>query len=66
MRLGKRYSSDRLAAACKRAIAIGACSYKSIESILKNDRDRQPLPKQAETAIPDVHHSNVRGANYYR
>jgi len=66
MRLGKRYGQDRLEAACQRAMAIGACSYKSIESILKHDLDRQPLPKQAETATPAVHHVNVRGANYYQ
>ncbi len=65
MRLGKRYGDDRLEAACRRAIAIGACSYKSIESILKHDLDRQPLPKQPETATTDVHHVNVRGPNYY-
>jgi transposase len=66
MRLGKRYGADRLEAACRRAMAIGACSYKSIESILKHDLDRQPLPKQPETATPVVHHVNVRGPNYYQ
>jgi transposase len=65
MRLGKRYGDDRLEAACQRAIAIGACSYKSIESILKHDLDRQPLPKQPEMTTTDVHHVNVRGPNYY-
>jgi transposase len=65
MRLGKRYGAERLEAACRRAMAIGACSYKSIESILKHDLDRQPLPKQPETATPVVHHVNVRGPNYY-
>ena len=44
MRLGKRYGEDRLEAACRRALRIGACSYKSIESILKHDLDQQPLP----------------------
>jgi transposase len=66
MRLGKRYGADRLEAACRRAMAIGACSYKSIESILKHNLDRQPLPKQPETTTPVVHHVNVRGPNYYQ
>ena len=66
MRLGKRYGQDRLEAACLRATVMGACSYKSIESILKHNLDRQPLPKQAETVTPAVHHSNVRGPNYYQ
>ena len=65
MRLGKRYGADRLEAACRRAMAIGACSYKSIESILKHELDRQPLPQQPETTATDMHHVNVRGPNYY-
>jgi transposase len=64
MRLGKRYGDDRLEAACRWAIVIGACSYKSIESILKHDLDRQPLPDRpaATTAIT---HANIRGPQYY-
>jgi transposase len=65
MRLGKRYGAERLEAACRRAMAIGACSYKSIASILKHDLDRQPLPRQPEPAPPVVQHVNVRGPNYY-
>lgn len=66
MRLGKHYGADRLEAACRRAMAIGACSYKSIASILQHDLDRQPLPKPVETVTPVVHHVNVRGPNYYQ
>lgn len=66
MRLGKRYGEARLAAACQRAISIGSCSYKSIESILKHELDRQPLPGQTAAPAPDVHHVNVRGPKYYR
>src|SRR5262249_21232018 len=39
LRLGKSYGAERLEAACRRALTIGACSYKSIESILKNGLD---------------------------
>jgi transposase len=65
MRLGKHYGDDRLEAACHRAMAIGACSYKSIESILKHDLDRQPVPGKTQTALSDAHHVNVRGPRYY-
>ena len=65
MRLGKKHSDDRLEAACQRAVAIGACSYKSIDSILKNGLDRQPLPEPAETIQP-LEHPNIRGARYYQ
>ena len=64
MRLGKRYGEGRLEAACRRAICIGACSYKSIESILKHDLDQQPLPGPA-SAAPVITHGNIRGAQYY-
>src|SRR5499426_1654665 len=64
MRLGKSYGDERLEAACRRAIRIGACSYKRIESILKHDLDQQPLPGPP-AAAPVITHSNIRGAQYY-
>jgi len=65
MRLGKKFGEDRLEAACRRAVVIGGCSYKSIESILKNGLDRQPLPESIK-AIQPLEHPNIRGAQYYR
>jgi len=64
MRLGKSYGDERLEAACRRAIRIGACSYKRIESILKHDLDQQPLPGPP-AAAPVIPHGNIRGAQYY-
>ena len=64
MRLGKSYSPERLEAACQRALTLGACSYKSIESILKHGLDRQPLPQQPEVT-PSPYHANIRGPQYY-
>jgi hypothetical protein len=40
-RLAKNYGRERLEAACGRALAIGARSYSSVNSILKNNLDRQ-------------------------
>src|ERR671918_3246923 len=34
MRLDKRYSAERLEDACQRALTLGACADKSLESIL--------------------------------
>ena len=65
MRLGKSYGNDRLNAACERAVSLNTFSYKSIESILKNGLDRQPLPDPKEQDIATVCHDNVRGADYY-
>lgn len=65
MRLGKRYSPERLEAACARALRIKAYSFKSVESILKNGLDQQPLfLDQPENAPPLAHH-NIRGKHYY-
>lgn len=65
MRLGKQYGAERLEAACRRALAIGAASYRSVASILKQGLDRRPLP-EAPSPRPALTHLNVRGAHYYR
>jgi len=64
MRLGKHYGDARLEAACRRALALSACGYKSIESILKRGLDSAPLPTPATpTLTPE--HDNIRGPDYY-
>jgi transposase len=66
MRLARRYCPKRLEKACARALAIKAYSYKSIESILKNGLDQQPLLfEQIKESRPPTHH-NIRGKHYYR
>jgi transposase len=62
-RLGKGAGDVRLEAACRRALHFGACSYKSIKSILENQLDQQPLEQDLPLASPD--HPNVRGKDYY-
>ena len=64
LRLGKSYGPKRLEAACGRALLLGSCRYKSIESILKHGLDARPLPEQAELNIPEDH-DNIRGPSYY-
>ena len=64
MRLGKHYTTARLEAASRRALVIGSCSYKSVESILKNGLDRKPLPPTS-IDTPVIEHDNLRGADYY-
>jgi len=65
LRLGKRYSNERLEAACRRALAMNACSYRSIKSILENSLDRQALEPVESPAVHAEVHVNVRGAEYY-
>jgi transposase len=64
--LAKRYPQQRLEAACARAVALDACSYKSIKSILETGLDRQPLQPECTPESHKLVHANVRGATYYR
>jgi len=64
LRLAKTYGSQRLEAACERALEIGAQSYSSINSILKNRLDRHPRPEPAAEQ-PPTSHANIRGPGYY-
>jgi transposase len=61
--LVRKYTAERLEAACTRAMAIRAPTLKSVTNILKCGLDRQPplLP----TSTPLIEHENVRGADYY-
>jgi len=75
LRLGKGYGEQRLERACQRALTYSTCTYKSVESILKNRMDQRPLEGEGEESegresgqqelpIPDDH-DNIRGAHYY-
>ena len=66
MRLGKHYGDDRLNGACKRALDIGAISYRSIDSILKNGLDHTPVQEQLGLSCESIQHSNIRGSQYYQ
>jgi transposase len=64
LRLGKSFSDERLEAACRRALKIGSCSYKSIDSILRQGLDRRALPEQQALDL-SIEHDNIRGSDYY-
>lgn len=65
MRLGKEYGPERLEAACRRALEIGAVGFKHIDSILKHNLDRQSTPEKILERQP-LDHDNIRGPDYYR
>jgi hypothetical protein len=65
LRLAKRYGSERLEAACARAGAVEARSYRHVDSILKHGLDRLALPATlSPLTLPPVH-EHVRGRDYY-
>jgi len=66
LRLGRKYGTQRLDNACRRAVKIRGHSYQSVKSILERNLDKQPLPD--ETSSPEalaIDHENIRGPNYY-
>jgi transposase len=65
LRLAKQYGNERLEAACARASAVRARSYRHVASILKNGLDRAPLPGSSEPDAPRAPHENIRGGGYY-
>jgi len=63
LRLSKKYGGERMEAACERALAVGARSYRHVESILKHGLDR--LAPSGAAPAPRPAHENIRGRDYY-
>lgn len=63
LRLGKLYQRAELEEAAGYALDIGAHSYSSLQSILKNKRYRRPPEKSADG--PAITHPNIRGSQYF-
>ena len=63
VKLAKTHGAERLEAACSRAIEIGARSYTSVNSILKNNLDRRTRQRAADG--PAITHANIRGPKYF-
>lgn len=63
IRLGQAVGHERLAAACRRALHFGTCSYKSLKSILQNNLEAQPV--EQDLPLPSPVHENLRGSPYY-
>jgi transposase len=56
-----QHGTERVDAACARALALGTRSYTSVAAILKHRRDQ---PAGAAEA-PSLLHENIRGPGYY-
>lgn len=64
LRLAKSYGRERLEAACRRGLDIGATTYGSIASILKSGLDRAYREEGTVEPSP-IDHTNIRGGGYY-
>ena len=61
-RLASKYGPERLEAACRLGDSLGARSYKTIERLLRLNRENFN-PEQDE--LRAIEHDNVRGEKYY-
>jgi len=64
IRNAKAYEPARFDAACRRALAIGSPTRKSVLAILSRGLDAMPLLDSPEPP-PGQSHDNVRGGDYY-
>lgn len=63
--LEKKFTAKRLNAACARALATGAQTYRAINSMLEKGLDQQPLPTQQNDLLKHIDHQNIRVQHYY-
>jgi transposase len=64
LRLAKTYPAERMEAAARRCLRARAYNVASMDSILKNQLDRLPIPGDPP-AQGAVDHDNIRGAEYF-
>ena len=64
MRLARAYPPERMEAACRRALDIGAVSYRSVNTILSAGLDQADESEQRSPSLP-ADHAHVRGPDYY-
>jgi transposase len=65
LRLAEGHGAARLEKASRRALHTGACSYRSLQAILKHRLEEAPLPEPPPPAAA-LSHPNIRGAGYYQ
>jgi transposase len=63
IRLGNRYSGERLNRACERALAYRVYSYRGVKNILA--LHLEDAREKEEAARNPVNHENIRGGRYY-
>ena len=65
--LGRKFTPERLEAACARALKLDAFSYSSVRSMLQAGLEKAPVRGRATAQITILPpHENVRGGAYYQ
>jgi transposase len=64
LRLAKTYPAERIEAAARRCLRARAYRCRSMDSILKHQLDRLPLPADPPVQSA-VNHENMRGGDYF-
>ena len=65
VRLSKKYTPERVEAACEHALSVGAYNYRNVKHILANGMDKLDQEKSENNKRP-AKHSNIRGTQYYK
>jgi transposase len=60
LRLASDFSPEKLAAACERALALKACSYRSVRALITT-----PQAEPGDSRQLSLVHENVRGSDYF-
>jgi len=63
LNLAKKHGSQRLNAACAKALQLGTLSYKRISNILALKMEQEGQPQLPLQALPP--HENLRGGDYF-
>ena len=65
IRLGQKYSQDRLENACARALALDTPYYSSLKNILSANLDMATVVTKKTEESAAISHDNIRGPAYY-
>ncbi len=65
MRLSKAAGAARMEAACRRALHLGAPSYRTVQNILSSGLDRVRAERATPEPPPLPAHPHIRGSAYY-
>jgi len=65
VRLSRTWGAERLEAACARAVAGNALSFKSVKLILEHGMERRDRQHNPEVKQLKLVHENIRGSEYF-